>query len=539
MTMVGRPVRPLYNALAAAFFSLAIFLLTVSLAHAHAVLLTSSPAQGARLELPPGTITLRFSEAVAQVGLELMFERNAPRPLKARISGAVVSADLDGQLQNGVYAINWKALSEDGHPVSAAIVFSIGTDRKLDLTLSDAAKMPPLWVTWSVKSLFYLCTLFGIGGVFFTRWIARSRPRGMVLILLLSAELSGCALVLLLGLELNTNPASQLFDLDTWRLAAETSLATSVLLVSLALIFAAVASFELKTARMAAFASFVLIGPAFALTGHASGAAVPAISFVAVSLHVAAICFWAGSLPNLLSVLGRRSGIYAGSVLVRFSAAIPFSIAGLIASGTYLAVVQIGAVSNLLETAYGKIFLVKITLVALTLLLGAYNRLLTPAVKQEAPAAIRRMKAIIVVEIVLVALILSVTALWRFTPPPRALILRPPMSASVHMHGEIAMATVSIEEEPSKSFHVEVAVATSEFDVLDPKELSLKLSSKSASIASFEVNLARKAAGLWTAEGILLPNVGEWDIRLEILVTDFDLATLEGKLAVEPDASDQ
>ena len=173
----------------------------------------------------------------------------------------------------------------------------------------------------------------------------------------------------------------------------------------------------------------------------------------------------------------------------------------------------------------------KLSMVSVALLLGGYNRLaLTPGVMKGDTAAASRMKAIIVAEIILVALVLAVTALWRFTPPPRALALRPPIVASVHMHSDAAMATVTFDQPSPGRSSVEVSVATGDFEPLDPKEVTLKLASDDRSIAPFEVKLTHRSQGLWKAENVVLPENVEWTVKVEMLVSDFDLVTLEDRL---------
>jgi copper transport protein len=40
--------------------------------------------------------------------------------------------------------------------------------------------------------------------------------------------------------------------------------------------------------------------------------------------------------------------------------------------------------------------------------------------------------------------ILGVVALWRFTPPPRAMMVRPYAQIELHLHDERAMAVLEI-----------------------------------------------------------------------------------------------
>jgi copper transport protein len=111
-----------------AFFALVaiVLLFFPTLAAAHAVLISSTPVQGERLLETPKLLALRFSEAVTRVDATLVSREGAPRKLKTVVTGADVSAELPEPLADGAYAFTWRIVSEDGHPVSASVVFSIG-----------------------------------------------------------------------------------------------------------------------------------------------------------------------------------------------------------------------------------------------------------------------------------------------------------------------------------------------------------------------------------------------------------------------------
>ncbi len=117
------------------------------------------------------------------------------------------------------------------------------------------------------------------------------------------------------------------------------------------------------------------------------------------------------------------------NALTRFSRVAPVPIVLLVASGATLAVVQLGAISALWETAYGRILAAKITLVVILLGIAAWNRYrLTPR------ADTNGLRRTIAAEIVLAVLILGLAATWRFTPPPRTLALIEVQATPLHFH---------------------------------------------------------------------------------------------------------
>jgi copper transport protein len=153
--------------------------------------------------------------------------------------------------------------------------------------------------------------------------------------------------------------------------------------------------------------------------------------------------------------------------LRRFSAAVPYAIAVLFAAGVVLAVVQVEQPSALLDTAYGRVLLIKLALLAVLFVLAAFNRwrLTRPAASGDARGA-RRLARTIAAEVAMVLLILAVVACWRFTPPPRALAIAAAQPATTHIHAAKAMADVTVTPGRAGPVAVSIFVMTGDFDPL-------------------------------------------------------------------------
>ena len=101
---------------------------------------------------------------------------------------------------------------------------------------------------------------------------------------------------------------------------------------------------------------------------------------------------------------------------------IPLPLVLLIATGFWLAVMQLGRVDALWSTGYGQVLACKLVAVAALLGLGAANRYwLVPRLQARGAAAARPLATSISFELAIAVVILALVALWRFTPPPRAL----------------------------------------------------------------------------------------------------------------------
>jgi putative copper resistance protein D len=147
--------------------------------------------------------------------------------------------------------------------------------------------------------------------------------------------------------------------------------------------------------------------------------------------HLLAAGVWAGALPALALLLraaGREAGAdarpYAVLAVRRFSRAALVLVLLLGVTGTLLAVDHVGSVGALLGTRYGRLLLLKLGLVLLTLGVAAVGRRrLLPALGGEAASvgrpAMRRLAGAVAVEAAGVLAILAVVTALGMAPPGR------------------------------------------------------------------------------------------------------------------------
>ena len=131
-------------------------------------------------------------------------------------------------------------------------------------------------------------------------------------------------------------------------------------------------------------------------------------------------------------------------------------------------------------------------------------------------------------------MIFGAVAAWRFTPPPRALAAAAAQPATVHIHTAKAMADLTVM--PGRAGPVSVAafIMTGDFGTLDPKEVTFVFANPTAGIEPFKRRAEKPGDGTWRSDGVVLPIPGEWTVRIEVLISDFDLARLEGQITIRP-----
>jgi copper transport protein len=516
--------------------ALVVLLALTACAFAHASLVKAEPPDGAVVREAPAALTLTFNEPVSPLVVRLLGPDGEPIALGAIAARNATISIAAPSLRRGTHVLSWRVISADGHPVGGSVVFSIGAPSGQAPT--DAQKLTNFSVAislWTVRVLVYAGLFVGIGGAFFRAWIGdvswavgpvrQGLPSALLAALLLGL-LAACLSVGLQGIDALDLPLSALARKPAWETGLETSYGLTALTAGCALL-AGLFSFAAKSLRVARALSLVGLlgaGLALSLSGHASTAKPQFVSRPALFLHVACIGFWIGSLLPLYKRL--QSGKWAAPELELFSRAIPLPVAIVAASGLWLAFVQLDHPAALWTTRYGQVLLCKLAAVAALLSLAAVNRYgLVPKFESGDVAATRPLATSIAVEFALALAILALVAAWRFTPPPRALAITPPIS--FHLHGEKAMAEIGIERASKDAGRANVMVLDGEFQPLAVKEVTLVLANPAAAIESMRRQAARTGDNTWRVEDVRVPVAGRWNLRIEILISDFEKVVLE------------
>lgn len=98
-------------------------------AQAHDQLIQSSPAPEAALDASPTDITLSYSANIMDIGPMIVLQDAAGQDWATGepiIDGTTVTSTIDDALPDGSYAINWRVVSSDGHPITGTIPFTVG-----------------------------------------------------------------------------------------------------------------------------------------------------------------------------------------------------------------------------------------------------------------------------------------------------------------------------------------------------------------------------------------------------------------------------
>ena len=502
---------------------------------AHASLVGSDPPAEATLTQPPSTLRLDFNEPVSPLVVRLIGPNGdaTTPPVRAQNESLVISPP---PLAHGTYAISYRVISADGHPVGGSLTFSVGAP---SAGAGAAATDTPLSVRmliWAARLFIYLGLFVGVGGASFRGLIAQGRalPRRAEQIVSAAMIIGICAALLSLGLQgldALALPLSAIVSAETWRSALATSYAWTALAAAGAMLLGLISlrARAATPASLTASAALAGTGLALGLSGHAATAGDLPFGRLVVFVHAICIAFWIGALVPLALIVTDGKG--GEGELARFSRLIPVPLALLIASGAYLAWGELDRPDALWTTGYGEVLSFKLAAVLALLALAAANRyvlvprLAAPVAGAPSPKPVSALAASIAAESVIVLAILGTVALWRFTPPPRALIAAAP--TSIHFHGANAMAQIDVVPVRARGADVAIEVLDGKFQPLAAKAVTLFLSNPEAGIEPMQRDAESRGSDAWRVEDLRIPVGGRWRLRVDILIDDFDKETLD------------
>ena len=104
-------------------------------AFAHAQLLTTNPAVSSTLAKQPAKVTLVFDDNLVDLagGNQIVVTNAAQKHVESgatKLDGATVSVGLKPGLANGKYEVQYKVISDDGHPVTGTYFFYLKLAKK-------------------------------------------------------------------------------------------------------------------------------------------------------------------------------------------------------------------------------------------------------------------------------------------------------------------------------------------------------------------------------------------------------------------------
>lgn len=533
------------------FASILWFGLTVSTApvsDAHAVLETSSPADGSVLEGSPARVLLTFSEPVTLVrGAIRVFDVSGRRVDDGIAShagtGTQVAVGLKPDLATGSYAVAWRVISADAHPVHGGFVFSVhrpGQIGALD-SFVEQPSQPGLQVIGSIlRAIGYLGALVVVGAAVFVAFVRRRRadrtlPTGWlsgvagVAVLAQLAQLPVAA-TLATGEGLGSIFSSSVLpDVLAGGVAATVAGVALATLAARAAIVDLGPRWTLPRRRAAAVVTVVLIAGAFAASGHTRSAHPGWLVVIADTVHVAAAAIWVGGVVMLAWTVRTSKRVPDDPVTVAdevrsFSRLATVTIVAVAAAGVVLALIEIGSISGLVQTAYGRLVLAKVGLLVALGVLGAFNHFrLVPALVKR-PDRVARwgyLHRTLRLEALALVAVLGVTGvLVDAVPAKTALDAKAVYSAEAKLGSGSLNLVIDPARTGPTALHTYLLDAQGRPDD-DVAGVEVALTQPKLGIGPVITELHRAGPGHFVANGTLFGVPGRWTVTVRVRVDEF------------------
>ena len=413
-------------------------------ARMHATLLSSEPAKGSTVAASPSRIYLVFSEEVEASlgGIRLVGPGGRTVALKTTADPRNVSAlvgSVATPLDAGTWRVEWRIVSEDGHPIDGTFTFvvagargdttSVATTPPADSQQDSAALEPAAVETPERSALSEVPVLaailrgLGVGlltafaGLLWFRGTRRDPVHHTRVERLASSLAIAMAVILVLHFLVWSLAVSPERSLSGEQMTAVMGTRVGRLEVMRAGL-AVLATWAFVLARRERLGLMFAVGAiaVSAATGH-SAVIHPGWTIPMRALHLLAIAAWLGGLLWLLA-LERPSADVVVAESQRVSSAALLAVVVVAFSGIVQDKLFIGDWSELVRSTYGYVSLIKLAGLGVLVLFGAHHRyrvmpkLGQPGADHDFARSLRK-------EVLVMSLVILVGGLLAYIPPPQ------------------------------------------------------------------------------------------------------------------------
>ena len=404
---------------------------------AHANLLERTPTYGSRLAVSPHAVSLRFDQGVDVFKDSIDVRSSTGKVVTAGPAHAIddkriATVPLE-RLPKGAYTVRWHVTSNEGHVLSGVYTFGVRVVPPPPTKAYGAAG--PTAFEYVVKWGYFLGLALLVGGLAFRLLVVGKRVTPAVerrFYIVAAIGIVGAVELGILGFLLTARdafqlPLSRLVYGDLSPLAQGTRFGTAFIAMTLgfalvgAIVFLAWLT-DRPVLLWPAFACGLIICSGLSLSGH-SAVDVGSTwrSELADWVHLCAACIWIGGLVQLAFVVWPAAPALRRDAFLRFSQLAAAVVGLMVLAGLYLAYVRLPQVSDLWNFHYGRILLLKSSLVVLALSWGALHHFVVrPALLRGRGASSRALSRSLLGEsAVAITILLVVAVLVDANPPPR------------------------------------------------------------------------------------------------------------------------
>jgi len=531
---------------------------------AHAQLESTSPSNGEIVSAPPTEVVLTFNEPVSLIGGDArVLDDEATQVSAAPVqSGVTITIPLSAGLANGTYTVAFEVVSADSHRITGASVFHVGAPSSEGLDLSTIGGDGD--VSWGIRTgavvlsgVAYAAAVVAVGVWSFRQFIDRrdadgARNVSVRPLVVRSAILSVVTLVAAVPFRIARvgGGLDALSDNDVISAELRGPIGQAVAVTAIGLLVFAVIVERRGPFWLGALAAITGLA-GFSLEGHTRAMHLRWAMISSDIVHLTAGAVWLGGLVGL--TMAFRSSVEAralADMVRRFSNAALVAVAVVAVSGVIMAWVVLPKAGELTSTGYGLALIVKVSLVAVVVGLGAFNRwLLVPTVSTPIETALpdepdrgrrarRRLSRIVLAEATLLLVSVGVTAvLVTRSPVSSTAAAAPPTTVApqvltLDVSGGAGTVEATITPGRIGANTVTLVLRDVEGRIINPYETPVvEFAQAAADIGPLRPEVRPVYIGQYesTAE---LGFAGVWDITVRIRVSDFASETATGSVTI-------
>jgi len=542
--------------------AVAVVILTAAPALAHAILLSSSPADGSVVKQSPTALELTFNESVeVSLGSIKLLDQKGNRvdigsPHHSVSSDHTIEAGVP-HLSDGLYVLSWRVISADAHPVHGGFFFTVGHSsvngqavaNRLEAQSNGSRTVGVLFAIARAAIFAGIALLLGavaFAGAIRPHGRRRSRADALMWVGWIVLLVSTVVALLLQGPYAEALSLSGMLHIAVVRAVLHTryghlvEIRLALLLAALPLLFALRRSFR-PSAGWWALAVPVGLGIAATpgLAGHAATGTFTDFGIPLDTLHVAAMSVWLGGLASL-ALIGLDHDPDARRAADRFSPVALWSVAIIVASGVFASWREVGwSVAAFRHTSYGNILLAKIAVFIGLLALAAWSRhvvrarrpaSLSAAVATERAATregqsapsdpeVRSLRISVFGELVFGITVLVITSLLVNAQPARS-ALALPFSTEIKQPTMLIDVIVAPAKAGPVVIHLYALTPSGGNEYLQDMTAEITLPSKG--IGPLTIPLERAGPNHFRNTDFFVPFAGRWKLTVRAFHTQID-----------------
>jgi copper transport protein len=318
-----------------------------------------------------------------------------------------------------------------------------------------------------------------------------------------------------------------------------------------------------------------------AAVGHPVAGSWPGLVVVVTTVHVGGMAIWLGGLAGLIAGVLRPGESFEtlGAALPRFSRLAFASVSALVVTGVVQAVREVGSLSALTGTTYGRVLLAKLVLVLVILAAagesrvwvqqrlstarprrGSVRRVDVHAFADEGDAALGEpdepiraaaagrvavqaraaaddlpaFRRSVLVEFAVGVVVLALSAVLVGSPPAKAVQTQPldvtlPLQSSSGPKGSVQISVDPGRPGPNT---LHLYLFDPQGQLIQPRQITVTLTEPERQIGPIDVKLQPGGPGHYLADAMSVPSAGTWTIAVTLRLDEFTAVTASTKFPV-------